>query len=157
MEEILKKQSKFSLKQRVIALIIILVILSGTGLGVYKYSESRKKASIQSTTIQENKSEKLKVEVVNEKGELSAYTTNLKEGTSAFDALKQLKSENKGFTFEFKEYSFGPFITSINGFQPDSSKQFWSFYVNDKVSSEGVGAYKIKKGDIIKFKVENIQ
>jgi hypothetical protein len=47
-------------------------------------------------------------------------------------------------------------VTSINGVEADGTKQFWAFYVNDKLAQEGAGTYKTKDSDKIEWRVEDV-
>lgn len=46
------------------------------------------------------------------------------------------------------------FVTAINGYQADSSKEFWAFYVNGEQAQVGAGSYTTKSTDQITWKVE---
>lgn len=128
-------------------------------ISVYAFYNS--KSNIDSTKT-EIKSESvitkdLKVNIFGENNNSKEYQIDIKENESAFDVLKRLDSENENFTFGYKEFSFGPFVTSINNYEPDYSKQFWSFELNGKQSEVGIGDYKVKKRDTLTFKLTNIE
>ncbi|HEX7543137.1 MAG TPA: DUF4430 domain-containing protein, partial [Patescibacteria group bacterium] len=47
------------------------------------------------------------------------------------------------------------YVIEINGkLAEDSKKEFWAFYVNDKIAEVGAGSYKLKDGDKIEWKIE---
>ncbi|HEX7543097.1 MAG TPA: DUF4430 domain-containing protein [Patescibacteria group bacterium] len=47
------------------------------------------------------------------------------------------------------------YVIEINGkLAEDSKKEFWAFYVNDKIAEVGAGSYKLKDGDKIECKIE---
>ena len=69
-------------------------------------------------------------------------------------ALDLLKSAHKVVTKTFS--GVGEFVESINGVKPDS-KHFWAFYVNDKSSNVGAGAYIPNEGDKLEWKMEEIK
>jgi hypothetical protein len=85
------------------------------------------------------------------------YCVVYQEGESAFDVMKRLDSERDNFSFAYEESDFGVFITSINNYHPDINTRFWAFLVNDELSLVGVDGYKVKEGDQIGFKVEDVQ
>jgi hypothetical protein len=76
------------------------------------------------------------------------------EGQTGKTALETLKSLAQVKT---QSSSYGDFVTSINGVAADGSKQFWSFYVNGKLASEGAGTYKTTNGQKIEWRVEDVQ
>ena len=69
------------------------------------------------------------------------------EGKNALDLLKQYAK------VETKSYSFGDLVTSINGTQ-GNGPQYWSFYVNGKLSEVGAGSYVTKDTDSIEWKLQ---
>ncbi len=72
------------------------------------------------------------------------------EGKTALDLLKQYH------TVETTTSSYGDFVTTIDG-QAANSSQFWAFYVNGEMATEGAGTYVTKSGDRIVFKLSNIE
>ncbi len=69
---------------------------------------------------------------------------------TALDLLKQTESP---VTVGEKENAY---VVGINGIKADQEKkEFWSFYVNDKLASVGAGSYKLKDRDKIERKIEN--
>lgn len=69
------------------------------------------------------------------------------EGKNALDLLKA------GHQVEVKHYDFGDQVIAIDGVAPDNT-HFWAFYVNDKLSDVGAGAYQTKNGDQIAWKLD---
>src|ERR1700749_4078430 len=72
------------------------------------------------------------------------------EGQTGKTALEILKSAAKVQT---QSSSYGEFVTTINGVQADGTKQFWSFYVDCKMASEGASTYKTTNGQKIEWRV----
>lgn len=71
-----------------------------------------------------------------------------KKGATAMDVLKQavVVEEKNGF------------ITSIDGYQQDTSKKrYWFFKVNDKLAPKAADQIKLKDKDVITFYQEKIQ
>ncbi len=59
---------------------------------------------------------------------------------------------------ETKTFSgVGEYVTSINGIKEDSGKNFWAFYVNGKQANLGASDYKLKSGDKVVWKLEEIK
>lgn len=87
------------------------------------------------------------------------YETEIKEGLSVFETMKQIeeKSTNDNlFNFKYTEHSgLGSFITEINGIKGTPGK-FWIYYVNNEKASVGVSKQILKEGDIISWKQEGI-
>jgi hypothetical protein len=52
-----------------------------------------------------------------------------------------------------KHYSFGDFVTSIDGV-PGNGPKYWTFYVNGRQASVGAGAYISKNSDKIDWKLQ---
>ena len=81
----------------------------------------------------------------------SAETLELKAGQTALDLLKA------SHTIETKTFSgIGEYVTTIDGKKEDS-KHFWALYVNGKQSQVGASDYKVKAGDKIEWKFEEIK
>lgn len=87
------------------------------------------------------------------------YETEIKEGSSIFEAMKQIeeKSTNDNlFSFKYTEHSgLGSFITEINNMKGIPGK-YWIYYINNEKASVGVSKYILKEGDIISWKQEGI-
>jgi len=83
------------------------------------------------------------------------YTAKIKEGSSAYELMNQLKQD--GLTFSATEYSgLGFFITEINGVKEDRKKSnYWTLYINGKESSVGASQLILKEGDLIEWTNEN--
>ena len=83
------------------------------------------------------------------------YTIKIKEGSSAYELMNQLKQE--GLTFSATEYSsLGFFITEINGVKEDKkSATYWILYVNGKESSVGASQLILKADDLIEWRHQN--
>ncbi len=74
------------------------------------------------------------------------------QGVEGKNALELLEAGHK---IEVKRYDFGDQVVAIDGVAPDST-HFWAFYVNDKLSDTGAGAYQTKNGDRITWKLDAI-
>ncbi len=70
------------------------------------------------------------------------------EGIAVLDTTRSLADVGT------KDSDFGEFITSINGLSADANNEYWAFYVNGNLASEGAGTYKAVKGDRVEWKLE---
>ena len=71
------------------------------------------------------------------------YTIN--NGTTAFQVL------NETHSVEYKEYSIGYFITSIDGVEQNTTHS-WLYFINGDPSSVSSDRYYLSDGDILDFK-----
>jgi hypothetical protein len=71
-------------------------------------------------------------------------------GKNAFDLLEAFTK------VEYKQYSFGVFVESINGVKPDD-KHFWKLYYNGQEAQVGASQLQTKDGDAIEWKIEEIK
>lgn len=85
------------------------------------------------------------------------YCVEYKDEESAFDIMKRLGEESDEFNFEYNDSEFGVFITGINGREAKEDEEFWSFLVNEEMSTVGVSGYSIKLNDNLGFKIEEIE
>lgn len=68
-------------------------------------------------------------------------------------ALDLLKQSTDVVTKGEKENAY---VTEISGrTAEETKKEFWSFYINGKMSAVGAGSYLLKNGDKIEWKIEN--
>ena len=115
---------------------------SGATLASEKTIET-KTNTITNTITQEIEKNQATVTIEN----IGSFKVDLQEGDNAFLVLKRAAEENS-FPFEYKNYSFGVFITSIGNIAPKDN-QFWAFYFNGAFSQVGASDQPVKKGDSI--------
>jgi len=85
----------------------------------------------------------------------SSYAIEVPKGTTAYDAMTTLASENSSFTFKSKLYSgLGYFIQEINGV-PNAGGKYWTLYLNGKYSNVGASQYVLQQGDNVEWRFEN--
>ncbi len=72
-------------------------------------------------------------------------------GQNGVTALRLLE---RYATVKVKYYSFGDFVTSINGTASSSSK-YWIFYVNGKEASSGASIYVTNNNQLIMWRLES--
>lgn len=89
--------------------------------------------------------------VIKEVSESQGYFSML--GVEGKTALEILKEKTK---VETKSYGdLGEFVLGIDGVFGDT-KNFWAFYVNGKKASVGAGSYQTQAGDMIEWKLEQV-
>lgn len=129
-----------------------LVVIIGLG-GVILYNVSRDNVSETNTsqTLDHQETEEQHTHNVNisEDGRSVTY-----QGETGKTALEILESET---TVGVEESAFGKFVTSIDGVSADSGSEFWAFYVNGELASEGAGTYQTSDGELIEWRLESLQ
>lgn len=77
----------------------------------------------------------------------------LKEGKTVFDLLKKVTQENN-LELSYKEYpGLGAFVESIDNFANDPrNNKWWQYWVNNEYVNAGASFYKLKNGDLVKWK-----
>jgi hypothetical protein len=120
----------FSSKNIFIPLVII-VMLAGIGVGLIAHDISDHHVDM----------------VTNSKHQLTQLSYKGQNGVNAFTLLKSHA------TVTYKSYSFGKFVTSIDGVYGNGPK-YWTLYVNNKESNVGASAYTTKSSDTITWKLQ---
>lgn len=115
----------------IVGIVVILAIAAGLGSWAY---------------IANTPSHKLSV-VVNSQNQLSEVSY---KGQAGVNALSLLERHAK---VGIKHYSFGDFVTSINGVV-GSGPKYWTFYLNGKEAAMGAGSYITKNSDNITWKLQ---
>jgi len=135
-------------KQTLMAVFAIIILSAG---GVFLYSnnkeESNQDTSNNADLTQTAVQEKPRI-TVSEDQKTVSY-----EGQAGKTALEILQN---GADVTTESSSFGDFVTGINGLNSDSSKNYWSFYVNGAYAVEGAGTYKTTDGEKIEWRLEDL-
>jgi len=133
------------MKTKIIA-IIILLLASGC------IQKQENKETDNSQLNQTNNSIKIKLKITDSQNKTIAekYVAGEKE-QNLFEIL--LKSD---INFNYKKYSYGAFITEIEGLKPKNN-EYIAIYINEKYSDKGVSSITPKNNDIIEFKLEKIE
>lgn len=120
-----------TLKSKLTILVAVVVLIgAGAGIGVYEHDHN---GHVQT--------------VSNSQHQLTQISYRGKNGVNAFALLQ------KYATVQSKHYSFGEFVTSINGVAGNGPK-YWTFYVNGKQAKVGAGSYITKDSDTITWKLQ---
>ena len=126
---------KDDLKKQVVPIVSLLVV----GLIFYGSAQLQ------------NVSEHPQGQAVQDQSQFTYVKYQGEEGRTAVDLLKSK------YNVETKEFSgLGEFVARINGVPVDTSKFFWGFYVNGKMSDVGASQYVTKSGDVLEWKLEEI-
>lgn len=83
---------------------------------------------------------------------LSSYRVTVKNGSTAFDAVKQACSSN-GISMNTTTSSYGYYIAGFNNIDEKDcgSSSGWTYYVNDSMPNKSCSKYAVKNGDNIVF------
>lgn len=111
--------------------IVIIVMAAGLGLGLWAHEANS--AHVQTVT--------------NAQHQITQISYRGKNGVNAFALLQEHAH------VAYKHYSFGDFVTSIDGVYGNGPK-YWTLYVNNKESNVGATAYKTKNSDTITWKLQ---
>ena len=114
-----------------VILAFLVVVVVGVVIGLYAYSSNS--AHVHTVT--------------NAQHQLTQISYDGRNGVNAFALLKDHAS------VKAKLYSFGYFVTSIDGVTGNGPK-YWTFYVNGKEASVGASSYITKSSDKITWKLE---
>lgn len=88
---------------------------------------------------------------------IKTYCVGYEEGANVLNVLKELDEQDETFTFSYEDSQFGAFVTSINNYLPDISKEFWSFKINGELSMVGVSDYAVQEGDVLTFVTDMVE
>jgi uncharacterized protein DUF4430 len=125
--------SRVALTKTKTLLLVIVIAVAGIGAGVLAYVANSPSHKVQVVANAQHQTVQL------------SY-----KGQNGVDALTLLK---KHAAVQTKHYSFGDFVTAINGSVGNGPK-YWTFYVNGKESNVGASSYSTKNGDTITWKLQ---
>ncbi len=109
---------------------LVVVIGAGAGIGVYEQDQSGHVKT-----------------VTNSQHQLTRISYSGKNGVNAFSLLQKYAK------VQSKHYSFGEFVTSING-EAGNGPKYWTLYVNGKQATVGASAYITKNSDTVTWKLQ---
>lgn len=83
---------------------------------------------------------------------LSGYSVTVKNGATAFDAVKQACGSN-GISMNTTSSSYGYYIAGFNNIDEKDcgSTSGWTYYVNGSMPNKSCSKYAVKNGDSIVF------
>ena len=126
--------------------VVIAVLLAGAGgLAVYTVTKDEPQPSPSATSQTTEPEQKI---TFSEDRKTVIYDGE--EGKTALETLESLA------TVTTQDSSFGKMVTGINGRAADPSVEYWSFYVNGQMASEGAGTYRAQPGDRIEWRLEKL-
>ena len=144
--------NKKNIKILIIVITFFALIFIYSQIEVKPLSRKKEEVKIINKEIIETNTTKVYLKILDKK-----YETEIKEGSTAFEVMQKIQSENNKdnpLIFKYKEYNgLGIFINEINGLKGGGDGN-WLYFVNEKEANVGVSNYKIKNGDIISWKYE---
>lgn len=111
----------------------VLVTIAGASVGIW-------------TIVANSPSHKVQT-VVNAAHQTTQITYHGQNGVSALALLK------KHATIKVKHYSFGDFVTAIDGTAGNGPK-YWIFYINGKKAEVGAAVYITKSTNTLSWKLQ---
>lgn len=134
-------------KQTITAILAVVIVGVG-GFLLFNNSKNESNPDTSNTeTTQVVTEEKPKITISEDRKTVSY---NGETGKTALEILQN------GAEVTMESSSFGDFVTGINDVVSDSSKNYWSFYVNGAYASEGAGTYKTTDGEKIEWRLEDL-
>ena len=115
-----------------ILLAVVAIIAAGAGLSLYIHSKDSGQLQL----------------ITNAQHQLTQISYDGQNGVNAYRLLQRHAS------VKAKKYSFGYFVTSINGVAGDGPK-YWIFYINGKSASVGASSYITKNSDRLTWKLQS--
>lgn len=134
--------------KNIIAALAAVFVIGLGGLWVFGANEQTEEP-VQNTQAQVQQIEEKPTITISEDQKTVSY-----EGVSGKTALEILKA---GTNVSVQDSDFGEFVTGIGGVEADSTKEYWSFFVNGEYASEGAGTYQTTDGELIEWKLEQLQ
>lgn len=96
------------------------------------------------------KEQKINLSIVLDNTAPIDYSEDFREGATAFSILSDA-GQSKLIKLETKQYDFGVFVESINGFK-SASKKSWIYFVNGKSGNIAADKYVLMPGDKVEWK-----
>ena len=142
------------MKKIIYAGLVVAVLFAGAWFVLYGSDDSASNDNQQpestEQTVEENANQEADENITfSEDGKNVKYS-----GEDSKDALSILKSHTEVKT---DSSDFGEFVTEINGVAADPKTEFWAFYVNGELASEGAGTYQTKSTDTIEWRIDKIE
>lgn len=127
----MSNQAQSSRKKTLVVIIVAIIVIAATWGGLY--IQNKNSGHVQIATNTQN--------------QITQISYDGKNGINAYKLLTEYA------TVQAKHYSFGYFVTSINGVVGNGPK-YWTFYVNGKEASVGASSYITKNSDKITWKLQ---
>ena len=144
------------MKKLIYAGLVIAVLIAGGLVAFYgplddnnNNNDAQQPESSEQATDESGEQDAEEKIIFSEDGRTVAYG-----GEEGKDALSILKEHTEVAT---DSSDFGEFVTSINGVAADHDTEFWAFYVNGELASEGAGTYQSKRTDLIEWRIDKIE
>jgi hypothetical protein len=132
------------MKTKIIAILLLLILANGC-IQIENKENNASQLNPTSDTI------KIKLKIIDSQNKTIVEKQIVdKKEQNLFEML--LKS---GVNFNYKKYTYGAFITEIEGLKPNNN-EYIAIYVNGKYSDKGVSSIMPKNNDTIEFKLEKM-
>lgn len=79
------------------------------------------------------------------------------EGMTVLQGLNRAKASPHGITFKFSGKGGSAFLSKIDDLQNEgggANGKNWIYRVNDKLATKGLGIYKLRPSDVVKWRFE---
>jgi len=119
-----------TLKSKVTLIVVLVLVVAGGG-GVWWHEDAANRVQT----------------VTNARHQITQLSYRGQNGVNAFTLLKRHAQ------VKYKHYSFGDFVTSIDGTAGNGPK-YWTLYVNNKEASVGASAYITKNSETVTWKLQ---
>ena len=76
------------------------------------------------------------------------------EGMTALDAMNRAKASPHGITFKYSGKGASAFLSKIDDLENEggiANGKNWIYRVNDKLATKGLGIYKLRPSDVVKW------
>jgi hypothetical protein len=126
--------------------LFLILLLAAGGLVIYSPLTTWLNKNQAVKTSQSAKQIKVQQKI---SGQSDFSSHQIAEGKTALDLLNQTGSAVSVGDGE------NAYVVGINGIKAEEEKkEYWSLYINGKISQLGAGSYKLKDGDQIEWKIE---
>lgn len=75
-------------------------------------------------------------------------------GDTAEESLLDVVEANNQINVELEQFDFGAFISSVNGYSPDVSSEFWKLMINGEDAQVGISDYKLEHDDLLEIQLD---
>ena len=134
--------------------ILIVIIVIFAGWMIFSNPISRPVDEKETTDLLDQEKEAAEAVLIIDNGiQPRTFTTEFKEGMTAFDLLKN-KAEEIGLVLKTKVYDIGILVEAIGSEENGQDGKYWLYYVNGEMPMVASDKNKIKAGDKVEFRFE---
>jgi hypothetical protein len=147
-------------KRLPLVVILLLSVLTLTGCTLFDKDKTTNQEPSVTQSEQDTVLQYVSIKVLDQNDNLIEQEVQLSEGENLYEILGKAMTSTNNLNIEFDLFEFNGetsfFITTINGYNPSDDNKFWSFKVNDELSTVGISDYMPKAEDVIKFELATI-